>query len=110
MISKAIRILLLAGLLMGVAWIGVSVYANLVVFREAALGGADTHVPDVSEARYSVRIMNTGRTLYTDDCVQDGTTYTLRGYWELGKARYTYHDLTVVLDERYYGPILLRWR
>lgn len=66
--------------------------------------------PSIEKAKYSVTIKATGRTIYTDDIITVGKVYTIKGYWEVTKDKYFYHDAIVILDERVFGKIEVKKR
>jgi len=92
-----------------VGFIGTSIYANCVVFNKTAYGPADTS-PSIDVARYSLKIINTGRVIYTDDYSKDGSVYTLHGYWEIVNSKYVRRELDLRLDETVFGPVLVKRR
>jgi len=107
--KKAIMIILLFLLISGVVYFGISIYANLVVFREVATGST-LEVPDAHEAGYIIKLVNTGRILYTDNYTKEGTVCTLHGYWELVEDEFVYREQTLTLDEKLFGAVLVSIR
>lgn len=66
--------------------------------------------PDPEDAGYSIRIHNTGNTLYSNDVTQDGSVIILDGYWELVGEKYRAKDGIVELDQAIFGEIRVRRR
>jgi len=102
-------VILLVMLVGGVGYFGISIYANLVVFREAATSST-LEVPDAHEAGYIVKLVNTGRIIYTDSYTKAGTVYTLQGYWELVADEFVYREQALILDEKLFGAVLVSIR
>jgi hypothetical protein len=65
---------------------------------------ASTEPPNKAQWRFTIR--NTGEILYTAEYDHpNDSQYTLHGYWELEKNKYQYHDVELILDKTYFGPI-----
>ena len=108
--AKNILVILLVIMLVAVVgFIGTSIYANCAVFNKATLGPADTS-PSIEVARYSLKIVNTGRIIYTDEYTKDGLVYTLSSYWEMVKGKYVLRKHELRLDESIFGPVLVKRR
>lgn len=106
MLTKSIKILLLLAILLVIAYGSITMYANCVSFQDDGL----PDVPDIKDAKYSFRIMNTGNTLYTSNYEHGGdaigdSVFTLHGYWEMVKDKYKYRKGDITLDEKTFGPI-----
>lgn len=107
--KNTLFILLIVMLVAVVGFIGTSIYANCAVFNKATLGPADIS-PSIENAQYSLKIVNTGRVLYTDEYTKDGTVYTMSSFWELVKGKYVLRKHELRLDETVFGPVLVKRR
>ena len=104
-LSLILKIVLLVGLICGVAWILLSVVGNIWTND----GTAD--YPSVDKARYKLTIRATGEMLFTNDCdLPTNGVYVMNGYYELSDGEYRWHDISQTLDEKYFGPIRLEKR
>jgi len=108
MLSRVIKIVVILGMLAGLAWGGVCVYANF--FNKSSEVGGTQQLPGIEKAAYSVSIKNTHNLLLTDKYEQSGTVYTLHGYWEYTGSGFKYRDATLSLDEQVFGEIIVKRR
>tara|TARA_Y100000310_G_scaffold302640_2_gene340242 strand:+ start:1066 stop:1401 length:336 start_codon:yes stop_codon:yes gene_type:complete len=103
-ISKFFKLIIFGLIIVGLVYIGITVYANL-------RGDPELYkLPSISKAQYEFTIYNTNNIIYTNEYEQDGTSYTLHGYYELIDDRYKRRDLDIVLDEAIFGTITVRRR
>lgn len=108
--AKNILVIVLVLMLVAVVgFIGTSIYANCAVFNKATLGSVDTS-PSIEDARYSLKIVNTGRVIYTDEYAKDGLVYILPYYWERVDGKYVHRPGELRLDEAVFGPVLVKRR
>lgn len=112
MIGKILKIILLGGVLIFLAWLGLTCYSNFIAKP------GEIKMPDENRAAYSFEIKNTGNVILTDNyneqTIQDGgksyRIFTLYGFWELRKQKYSYNKAEIVLDESIFGPIIVKRR
>ena len=105
---RIVSIIMLIGLICGVGYVGVCVYANVTQSE-----GVD--LPDISEAGYSLIIKNTATVILTNDYEVFGGEvgnrhYQLSGYWELVDGDFKYREDSIVLSQEIFGEIILKRR
>lgn len=98
-----IKIGLVIGLVIGLAYAGTCVYAN------RSIVGCDSgaSVPAQDKALYRVTITTTGQYLYTNKLTDIDGVVTLDGYYELRDGKYRHNKSTLVLNEKYFGNIIV---
>lgn len=97
--------LLLAVIIVLVAWIILSTVGNFVLDRQAG-----PKAPDVEDARYAIVIPATGQVIYAGDYSVNLTraghkVYTLSGYYELQGDKWVYNGGNIPINEYYVGKI-----
>lgn len=107
-IAKVIGLILLLGVL---AFVGTCAYN---VFKSDKQDGPKP--PAASKAPYSLKITNTGVTLYASKVMVSGDKIGERkyllssGYWEANSKKYELKKLPLTLDERIFGEIKVKKR
>ena len=100
-----IRLLAVILIIVGIAWIGISAYANIQEYNFIEI----KNDVSVEKAQYEFKIVTTGEVLLTEnfDSVASGDRqkYTLHGYYKVIKDKWKYNDSELTLDENYFGPI-----
>lgn len=108
---KIIKFLFLFVVLVVIAYVGITIYANL---SHSEL--PEISVPKLSDASYSIYIQNTGELFYTNSLEQHGDTpgsrlYVLSdGYWQLAGKKFVYNSSSMILDEHIFGVITFKRR
>ena len=64
----------------------------------------------IRDAKYSIYLKATRQYYYTDDIKIDGDEYTIYGYWEKQNTKYVYRNVDIILDEYYFGDIIIKKR
>lgn len=78
--------------------------------------GSSPEPPTALNAQYSLRIKNTGTTIYTNNMVKlpvNATQYSYTmpyGYWEANKDKFIFKKARITLDERMFGEIEVKKR
>jgi len=103
--GKVIQVILLIFLILALLWCGTCFYSN---FIDKSGEGVD-----FPNARYELEIVNTGNIILTDKLEQEGSVvgsrvFTLHGVWEVKKTKYKFKDIVLVLDEKYFGNIIVK--
>lgn len=106
MMRKIIKVLAVCGMILLLAWGGLCVYANVVVFNNSPTNA----YPDVSKAMYAVHIVNTGNMVFTNSYDYRDQKYVLHGFWESYKEGFVYRKGDITLDERIFGKINVKPR
>lgn len=103
---KVIHAGILVIILMIVAYGGLTIYGNVKAINDNPFS-----VPDVEKAAISIRVKNTGLTLFADDAKKTGSIIVINSsYWELIGNKYKLRKESLILDEAVFGPIELRER
>lgn len=87
-------------------YIGLSIWGNVSLHND----GKPPPEPAVDKATYEILLLTTGEKLLTSDYTEDSTQYTLNGFYALEKGEWKHHDDTIILDEYYFGKILISRR
>jgi hypothetical protein len=118
-IKDYLHIILLVALItlvsLGAIWIGLSIYANA---RENDNPSGLPDFPSESKAEYLLLIRTTGQVVFTDDLttdlrdrgVENDDLYKLNGYWDARDGKYRHNDSVLILDELYFGDIIVERR
>lgn len=80
-----IRILILTFMVAGLVYFGSCIYANVT-----AMNSNPYHIPDMNEARQSIKIVNTGLKYYSNDITDDGNIVIMHGYWDFIDGKYKF--------------------
>lgn len=112
MLSKLIKIVILVGLVLFVAYFGITVYGNF--FMSSAPPGT-IEMPEVNKAKYTFYIKNTGNILLTSEYEQFGDkagerTFTLHGFWEASGQEFRYKERDLTITEQTFGVIQVKQR
>lgn len=108
-----VKVIILAGILLILAWISISVYSCI---NPQSRGQSNTlDMPDQNEAAYSLYIENTGNLILTADYEIHGSevgnrVFVLHGFWELRGQEFVFKDAELVLDEAIFGEITIKRR
>ncbi len=103
----ALKIVILIILLAALMWVGTCAYANIV----ERLGNNSPKMPEIDKARYTVIVRSIGETYLTNKYTKlSDTQYILHGYWEVKNKKYRFHAIDLLLDEYYFGDILVERR
>jgi hypothetical protein len=103
-ILKVFLLLIVIGVLFFIVY---SCVTNSVSCKSQAINPA---APAIDEAPWKATVRATGNILYSKLIVTEGQkvgerVHTLKGVWELEKDVYIYKNVTVVLDEKYFGEV-----
>ena len=110
--SLLLKSVLIVVLVLGVFWIGISVYANLASKHQQQQVTIMPTFPAVEKAKWAILIKATGETILSnsEQTVAAGR-YLLHGYYELNTDnQWAYHKADLTLDEKRFGPIILTGR
>jgi hypothetical protein len=102
-VVKVIFIILMLGVLL---YLGTCTYANF--FTKPPSNLPDT--PGIKEAKYAVRIENTGNVYLTNSYDILGKTIILHGHWELVGKNYKYIKGDLPIDQSIFGPVTVNIR
>lgn len=111
MLSGAIKVIILIGLILLIAYGGLCVYSNFIAKPNTGL----PDMPKSDEAAYTVTVENTGKLVMTNDYEVIGSVvgkrvFVLHGFWELSGQDFKYKPGDIVIDEAIFGEITLRRR
>ena len=100
--KNVIAVLLLIVLVLGIAYAAACIIGNVQM-----VSGNEYNTPDADEARYWLKIRNTGNVLMTNNLERQGDILILDGYWELDKKgkKFKYKDSQLSLDQSIFGKI-----
>ena len=108
-----IKLLLIGAISLAIFYLAVSIYAN-VTENKTPVAAAP---PDISKAHYVVTVRNTLEKIYTDNYTLRLSPHdpncgelTLYNYWEVRDGEYKLFKHQLVLDEFYYGRIIIERR
>ena len=113
--TKVTKLILMWALILFVGfvlfWVGTSIYANVT---ENNIDDGLPDFPSIKKAQYQVTVKATGEVLFTDDYDTalgvKGEAHTLHGYWQVKDNKFRYFDHDLVLDEYYFGNIIITRR
>lgn len=110
LLLKLLAIMLIC---LAIFYFGLSLYAN---FTENP-NNPHPEPPPVEKAHYVVTIRNTGERIYTDSYNSEPSPnddsmkcLTLYEYWEVRDGRYMLFKHSLVIDEFYFGSIIIERR
>ncbi len=111
MLSGAIKVIILLGLIGVIAYGGLCVYSNFI--DKPYTGVPD--MPKSDEAAYTVTVENTGKLVMTNDYEILGSevgkrVFVLHGFWEFMGQDFKYKPGDIILDEAIFGEITLKRR
>ena len=112
-IDKAIKVILLLGLVAMLAYAGTCVYGNFIAKPADNPGGIT--MPASAKAAYALVVKNTGTVILTNKYEQIGQVvgarvFVLHGYWEMVGSEFYYQSRDIILDEAIWGEISLTRR
>lgn len=106
---KVFVLLLLSILLIiAITYGGISLYANIVENNSQV---DLPKFPNINKAKYTFTFKTTGNILLTNEYnnIKPGV-YELIGYWESNEKKYIYHDKELLIDESYFGDVIITAR
>lgn len=101
MLKNILLVLLIAILVLGVFWVGLSIYGN---FSCSSKGGT---LEPPSEASYRAIFEATGEVIFINNIPEQVTeSYAIaHGYWEFIDGGYKHRNIDLILDEEVAGNI-----
>ena len=109
-ITLLLKVLLIFAAVVGIAWMGLSLYANFQEYNFIEIKSE----PSVEKAQYEFRIVTTGEVILSQDFDSvvsgDRQKYILHGYFKVDNDKWKYIKSDLILDENYFGEILWRVR
>lgn len=105
-LSIIIKVGIIAAIVCGGLWVGVSIYGNVVEGKTT-----EVRMPEIDKAQYVVTLKATGEKFLTDDwdsSIQG--QYIMHGYYELEDNKWRWHEANLLLDEFYFGDIIISRR
>jgi predicted negative regulator of RcsB-dependent stress response len=110
-ITKVLGIIIMLGV---IAFVGT---CSWQWYKGSKQDTASPEAPSIAKAGYSLRITNTGATLYTTKVIETLSTaqgksiFTLpNGYWEANADKYVFKKVSLSLDEKIFGEIEVKKR
>lgn len=108
-LSIILKSMAIGAISIGVLWFALSIWGN--IDEGLAKNNDITEMPDPPVTAYEVVIAGTNQPLYTDSYTKiSDTVHKLSGYYELNKGKWEYKKTELLLDEFYYGDIIVRRR
>ncbi len=105
LLSAILKIFGIIAIVAFIGFVGLSIYAN-VVEKDGITG-----LPDMTKAPYIVKLKTTGQALFTKDFNDLGNgRYTLYGFYNLEGTKWQWYDNYIILDEKYFGDIIIERR
>jgi hypothetical protein len=105
MVKKVIKVVMIGGMILLVAWSGVCIAGNIVMLKQASPQASS--LPSVEKAPYKITLLSTGRVLYAASYERQGAFVTLHRYWERHGTKYVYRDADIRLSEETFSKITI---
>jgi hypothetical protein len=110
-LSIVLKFLAIVFIAVAIIWGGISIYVNITENDNPA---GVIKPPDITDAGYIITFKNTGQVIFTDDVVTTNEAgrdiHTVSGYYESNKGKFRFIDSNLVLDEYYFGDIIIQRR
>jgi len=107
-ISLLLKVVLIFAAVVGITWMGLSIYANFQEYNFLEIKSE----PTIEKAQYEFRIITTGEVILSQDfdsvASGDRQKYILHGYYKVIGDKWKYVNSDLPLDENYFGKI--QWR
>ncbi len=109
--NSIIKLLVIVGLVMALAYAGLTVWSSVSASRATA----GPKLPEVSKAQFIVTVRDTGNTYFTNKYEQVGQVvgsrrFVLHGYWEMVGHDLKLRSQNMTLSEKVFGIIDVRRR
>lgn len=100
-LKNTIAIIFILFMILGFAYVAMCSYGNY-----QAIAGNEFRIPNVADAKYALRIANTGNMLFTNDLEVIDGVYLLDGFWQLDKnEKFKFTDDEIAIDPKIFGRI-----
>lgn len=106
--KKILKVLVVIGAVLIVAYIGLTVWATF--HHDDPVTASEIQFPKVEAAKYQVVIKNTGNVLFTSKYDTYGKTFVLHGYWEKSGMDFVYRKQDYPIDQNVFGPVEIKER
>jgi hypothetical protein len=103
LVKTVILIVLVVIVAAAVGWVALGFLSSSMCSRQAKI-----EVPSVISAPYFVDTPT--RDYYARECIESGVAVIMRGYYDLRRNEWVYHNEVLALEREYYGKITVKKR